>query len=261
MTTLEEVVTDLRAETAQLDSVLSTLDDAGWSIQTPAVGWDTRDTIGHLADTDDVMFESITGGSRDLMSDARESTANVSTGTPSPTSVDDFTAWQVARVREKSWQDVYAWWRSSTTRLHETIADLDPTAKYPWGPNHISPLSLASARIMETWAHSLDVHAAAGVPYPDTDRLRHIAHLGLRALPYAFMLEGLEAPGAVRLELSSPSGETWALGPAHAPTVIRGSAGDWCRVVARRDRDGAAGRLRGDGPDADDAIKHGRAFL
>lgn len=257
MTTLEEVVADLRAETAQLDAVLATLDDADWSKETPAVGWDTRDTVGHLADTDDVMFESVTGGSRDLYSDAREATG----GTPSPTSVDDFTAWQVARVRQKSWQDVYAWWRSSTSRLRSTIAGLDPTAKYPWGPNHISPLSLASARIMETWAHSLDIHAVAGVPYPDSDRLRHIAHLGLRALPYAFMLEGLEAPGAVRLELTSPSGEAWTFGPEDAPTVIRGTAADWCRVVARRDRDGAAGRLTGVGPDAADAIQHGRAFL
>jgi uncharacterized protein (TIGR03084 family) len=257
MTTLEEVVADLRAETAQLDSVLSTLDDAGWNKETPAVGWDTRDTVGHLADTDDVMYESVTGGSRDLISDAGVATG----GTPSPTDVDAFTAWQVAKVREKSWQDVYAWWRSSTSRLHETLAGLDPAAKYPWGPNRISPLSLASARIMETWAHSLDIHAAAGMAYTDTDRLRHVAHLGLRALPYAFMLERLEAPGAIRLELTSPSGEEWTFGPDEAPTVIRGTAGDWCRVVARRDRDGSAGRLHGEGPDAANTIEHGRAFL
>ncbi len=258
VTTLDEVVADLRDETKQLDEVLAALDEAGWRKETPAVGWDTRDTIGHLADTDDVMYESITGGSRDLMSDAREASGGA---TPSPTGVDEFTAWQVERVRQKSWEDVHAWWRSSTARLHETIGSLDPTQKYPWGPNHISPLSLASARLMETWAHSLDVHAAAGVPYADTDRLRHIAHLGLRALPYAFMLEGLDAPGPVRLELTSPSGDRWALGPDDAPTSIRGTAGDWCRVVARRDRDGSAGRLQGEGPDAANAIKHGRAFL
>jgi uncharacterized protein (TIGR03084 family) len=160
-----------------------------------------------------------------------------------------------------SYLDVYAWWKSSTARLHSTIAGLDPSERYPWGPNRISPLSLASARLMETWAHSLDVHAAAGIDYMDTDRIRHVAHLGLRALPYAFSLEGLDAPGPVRLELTSPSGESWTLGPENAPTVIRGSASDWCRVVARRDRDGSAGRLRGEGPDADNAIEHGRAFL
>ena len=125
----------------------------------------------------------------------------------------------------------------------------------------ISPLSLGSARLMETWAHSLDVHAAAGVDYVDTDRIRHVAHLGLRAMPYAFFLEGLDAPGPIRLELTSPSGETWNLGPDDAPTVVRGSAADWCRLVARRDRDGAAQRLQAEGPDAANTIKHARAFL
>lgn len=257
MTTLIEVLDDLRAETATLDDVLATLDEAGWRKETPAVGWDTRDTIGHLADTDDVMYESVTGGSRNLMSDAREATG----GDPSPTAVDDFTAWQIERVRQKDWQDVYSWWRSSTARLHELLGSLDPQQRYLWGPNMISPLSLCSARLMETWAHSLDVHAAAGVDYVDSDRLRHVAHLGIRALPYAFTLERLDAPGAIRAELTSPSGRTWTFGPDDSPTVIRGSAGDWCRVVARRDRDGAAARLRGKGPDAANAIEHGRAFL
>ena len=257
MTTLGEVVSDLREETAVLDAVLASLDDEGWHRETPAVGWDTRDTVGHLADTDDIMYDSVTGSGRDLLTAAREATGIE----PSPTSVDDFTAWQIERVRRMPWRDVYTWWHRSTARLHDLLEGLDTARRYPWGGNQISPLSLASARLMETWAHSLDVHAAAGVPCTDTDRLRHVARLGLRALPYAFALEGLPAPGPVRLELTSPGGDTWTLGPDDAPTVVRGAAGDWCRVVARRDRDGAAGRLRGEGPDAANAIAHGRAFL
>jgi uncharacterized protein (TIGR03084 family) len=260
MTTLQEVVADLRAECDALDAVLATLDERGWHKETPAVGWDTRDTVGHLADTNDIMFESASGGDRDLMSAVRESQPGLS-ATNSPDTVDAFTAWQVARVRKLPWNEVYAWWRSSAARLHELLDGLDPKGKYRWGPNMVSPLSLGSARMMETWAHSLDVHNAAGVPYVDTDRLRHIAHLGVRALPYAFTLEGLDAPGAIRVELTSPSGEEWAFGPDDSPTVIRGSAADWCRLVARRDRDGCAGRLRGAGPDAANAIAHGRAFL
>ncbi|HYZ90934.1 MAG TPA: maleylpyruvate isomerase family mycothiol-dependent enzyme [Actinomycetota bacterium] len=258
MTTLAEVLNDLRVETQVLDDVLSTLDEAGWRIETPAVGWDSRDTIGHLAGTDDLMYESITSEPQALLAATAEATGGAD---PSPTAVDDFTAWQIEKVRKLSWQDVYAWWHSSTARLHELLGTLDPAQRYPWGPNKISPLSLCSARLMETWAHSLDVHAAAGVEYIDTDRLRHIAHLGVRALPYAFMLERLDAPGAIRAELTAPDGEQWSFGPDDAPTVIRGTAGDWCRVVARRDRDGAAGRLQGEGPDAANAIEHGRAFL
>ncbi len=264
MTTHHDVVADLRAECEALDAVLAMLCEDDWRKETPAVGWDTRDTVGHLADTNDIMFESVTGGARSLMTDVAEAMDRA--GQPrlagnTPESVDLFTAWQVERVRQKSWQDVYAWWRSSCARVAETLEALEPAGRYPWGPNMVSPMSLGSARLMETWAHSLDLHAAAGVDYADTDRIRHIAFLGLRALPYAFQLEGLDVPGPIRVELISPSGELWNLGPDDAPTVISGAASDWCRLVARRDRDGCAGRLHGEGPDATNAIKHGRAFL
>src|SRR5438477_10777649 len=198
MTTLQEVMNDLRAETANLDALIAPLDDDGWLTPTPAEGWDIRDTIGHLASTDDFMYESVT------------QTANPNRAMPQhPTSIDDFTALHVEEARSKSPKDVLAWWRSSTARLYSHFDSLDPSQKYPWGGNMLSPLSLGSARLMEVWAHSLDCHDALKKPYPDTARIRHIAFLGLRALPHAFRLAGLDGPGPVRLELQSPDGDTW----------------------------------------------------
>lgn len=251
MATLDEVLGDLRAETAVLDSVLAPLDEQDWFKPTSAEGWDIRDTIGHLASTDDIMWESATG------------TANPNRKMPQQmNSIDDFTAVQVEEARAMKPADVYMWWRSATARLHDTIEHFDPKGKYAWGGNMLSPLSLASARIMETWAHSHDVHDALGKEYPDTGRIRHIAFLGLRALPNAFRLAGLDAPGPVRLELKSPDGETWTMGPDDARSVITGSASDWTRIVTYRDRDGScAQRMSGEGPDAANAIKYARAFL
>jgi uncharacterized protein (TIGR03084 family) len=258
-----DILADLRAETAELDAVLRTLDEAGWHKETPAVGWDTHDTVAHLADTNDVMHGSVTGSGRDLSTEAMDAVreAGGTFDVTDPSSVDLFTARQVERGRAMEWQDVYAWWTRSCEQLHDMLGSLDAASRYTWGPNMISPASLCSARIMETWAHSMDVHEAAGVPFPDTDRIRHVAFLGLRAMPNAFMLAGLDAPGPIRAELTSPSGETWEMGPSTAPSVIRGTASDFARVVARRDRDGSASRLQGEGPDAANAIAHGRAFL
>lgn len=264
MTTVAEALTDWRAELQVLDDLLATFGDDDWSRETLAEGWDTRDTVGHLADTNDLMFRSITGQGGGLMEAVTEVLEHAERPGPaanSPDTVDLFTAWQIERVRKLDWPAVYEWWRASSARLADTIEGLDPAGRYTWGPNQVSPLSLISARMMETWAHSLDIHGAAGVEYQDGDRLRHIAFLGHRALPYAFQLEGLDAPGAIRVEVTSPSGELWTFGPRDAPTRITGTAGDWARLVARRDRDGAAGRLRGEGPDAANAIAHGRAFL
>jgi len=260
MTTLAEVVADLAEEQRILDELLAGLSEERWSTPTLAEGWDVRDTVGHLADTDDMMFASTTGSSSSNLVEIAAEQPGSEDVSPEDR-VDQFTAWQVARVRKIPPLEVYAWWRSAIARNRETIAGYDPSKKYAWGGNMLSPLSLASARLMETWAHSLDIHGGLGVDLPDTDRLRHIAHLGLRALPYAFTLVGLPAPGPVRLALTSPAGAEWKLGPDEAPTVIRGTAGDWCRLVARRDRDGSAGRLQAVGPDAANAIEHGRAFL
>jgi uncharacterized protein (TIGR03084 family) len=267
LTTLTEVVADLAEEQRILDELLAGLSEEQWSTPTLAEGWDIRDTVGHLADTDDMMFASTTGESDSNLADLAdrlEVPGEISerAGDVSPEDrVDEFTAWQVARVRKIPPLEVYAWWRSASARNRDQIASYDPSKKYAWGGNQLSPLSLASARLMETWAHSLDIHGGLGRDLPDTDRLRHIAHLGLRALPYAFNLVGATPPGAVRMELKSPTGDKWRLGPDDAPTVIRGSAGDWCRLVARRDRDGSAARLQAEGPDAANVIKHGRAFL
>jgi uncharacterized protein (TIGR03084 family) len=261
MSSLESVVADFRAECDTLDHVLRDLDEAGWFVETPAVGWDTRDTIGHLAHTSELMHNSVTGTGPGLIEQAQLASERSGVRWDGPDAVDAFTAVQIEEVRKLSWQDVYAWWHRATDQLIETLSGLDPAGRYLWGPNMISPKSCASARIMETWAHSLDVHAAAGVEYIDTDRIYHVAFLGLRAMPHAFALEGKESPGPIRLELVAPSGAEWSMGPSDAPTVISGTASDFCRVVARRDRDGAASRLVGTGPDAELAIEHGRAFL
>ena len=99
MTTLAEVVGDLRAECAALDEVLATLDEDGWRKETPAVGWDTRDTVGHLADTNDIMYDSITMGSRDLLSEAEAAVEGSGSAVADPNAVDLFTAAQVEKHR------------------------------------------------------------------------------------------------------------------------------------------------------------------
>ena len=52
---------------------------------------------------------------------------------------------------------------------------------------------MATARLMETWAHGLDVADALGVTRPATARLRSIAHIGVRTRDFAFAINGLAA--------------------------------------------------------------------
>ena len=140
------------------------------------------------------------------------------------------------------------------------LRDLPADARVPWGIGMRTP-SFVTARLMETWAHGLDVRAALGVPAVDTDRLEHVAWLATRALPYAYSVAGLQLSDApLRIELSLPSGTPWAFGPETAADRITGSAGDYCRVFVHRRRP-ADTNLVIEGDTARTAIAVARAFL
>jgi uncharacterized protein (TIGR03083 family) len=56
-----DLLADLAAEQRSLQAVLDTLDADAWLSPTPARGWDVRDTVAHLADTDEMAIATATG--------------------------------------------------------------------------------------------------------------------------------------------------------------------------------------------------------
>jgi uncharacterized protein (TIGR03084 family) len=154
-------------------------------------------------------------------------------------------------------------WRTARAATLAAFAPLGDRDRVIWGAGPMSARSFAEARLMETWAHGLDCHAALDIAPVDTDRLRRIAGLGLRALPYAFSLTNDQPPGDVRniaLDLRAPNGTPWRYGPSASADVIWGAAGEWCRVVTRRCR-AADTSLRAGTPLAALALEVARAYL
>jgi uncharacterized protein (TIGR03084 family) len=143
----------------------------------------------------------------------------------------------------------------------------DPAGqKLPWFGPPMSPASMATARFMETWAHALDVYdalvstgALAACPEP-TDRIRHVAHLGVRTRDFAFGVHELAPPDVeFRVELVAPSGERWTWGPDDAAQRVSGPAYDFCLLVTQRaHRDDLD--LVATGPDADRWLDIAQAF-
>jgi uncharacterized protein (TIGR03084 family) len=98
----------------------------------------------------------------------------------------------------------------------------------------MSPTSMATARLMETWAHGVDVTDALGFPPTASDRLLHVAHLGVRTRGYSFAQRGLPPPtDEVYVELTAPSGAIWRYG-SPAPDSMVGPALDFALLVTRR---------------------------
>jgi uncharacterized protein (TIGR03084 family) len=99
----------------------------------------------------------------------------------------------------------------------------------------MSPASSVTARLMETWAHGQDIADALGVEVVPTGRLRHVADLGIRAMPYSYVVNRLAGPTeTIRVELTAPDGARWSWGPADAANSVTGEALDFCRVVTQR---------------------------
>jgi uncharacterized protein (TIGR03084 family) len=246
---LEGVLADLTAEGDRIDALVAGLDEAGWRTPTPAEGWDIATTIVHLAWTDEC---SIAAGT-----DKEAWDATVLKAIADPEGFVDEEAFAGARA---SGAEILARWRTSRPGVTEMLRNYPEGEKLPWYGPPMSPASMATARFMETWAHGLDVDEALGVPSEPTDRVRHVAHLGVRTRNFAFGVHGLVAPAEeFRIELTSSSGELWTWGPEDAPQRVTGSAYDFCLLVTQR-RHRADLDLYAEGAEADAWLDIAQAF-
>jgi uncharacterized protein (TIGR03084 family) len=146
----------------------------------------------------------------------------------------DEAADEMVRADRAAPEVVFRRWRQARHAAVAALRGADPRRPLEWVAAPLKPATLATTRLAEHWAHGLDVTGPLGIGLPDTARLRHIAWLAHRTLPYALALAG-ERPHEVSCELTAPDGTTpWRFGPPDAPSAIRGSAGAFCRVAARR---------------------------
>jgi uncharacterized protein (TIGR03084 family) len=221
---MSELLADLRAESTELTAMIRTLNPRGWELPTPSEGWAVRDQISHLAWFDDAATTAATDpdGFRAALP------ALIHRG---DSAVDEI----ATAVRSLSPEQVFEWFRTARARSLEAFGKLDPKARPPWYGPDMSAASFVTARLMETWAHGQDVADALGVARVPTNRLRHVALLGVRALPYGFAMRGMEPPSdPVRVELTLPDGTPWTYGPEGAADRVRGRALDFCLLVTQR---------------------------
>ena len=90
--------------------------------------------------------------------------------------------------------ELLANWRATRSQLPDALLTVDEGRKLPWFGPPMNGASMAAARLMETWAHGLDVADALGVTRPATARLRSIAHIGVHTRDFAFVINELPPP-------------------------------------------------------------------
>jgi uncharacterized protein (TIGR03084 family) len=221
VTDIAALLADLVAEGTDLDGIVSTLDDSGWRTPTPAAGWTVAHQIAHLAGTDRTALLAAT--------DVEAFSAILRTATRSL--IDD----EAAEGADRPPAELLADWRAGRERVAAVLHDVPPGQKLPWFGPPMGAASMATARLMETWAHGQDVADALHVRRTPTDRLRHVAHIGVRTVDFAFAVRHLAPPDEpFRIELTGPSGDVWAWGAESSPNRVAGPALDFCLLVTQR---------------------------
>jgi len=222
---MEKICDDLRAEHEDLEAILIGLDEDQWQIITPFYDWTVKNEIEHLAYFDDRASLAATNPDAFQQHLAEDIVSKH----------DGIVQHAQTKIGNRSIQELLDWWIAERGRMLAELEKHNPKDRLPWYGPPMSALSFVTARIMETWAHAQDIFDALRLRRQYTDRLRHIAHLGVSTVGWSYIVRGLEAPRTqVRVELTAPSGSTWAWGPEDAVQQITGPAQDFCHVVVQR---------------------------
>jgi uncharacterized protein (TIGR03084 family) len=215
---------DLRAESEELDAMVAGLPPVGWAMATPAPGWTVAHQISHLAWTDRVALIAAT--------DADGFDAVVEAALANPGGFVDEGAAEAVGEEPAA---LLTRWRDGRSALSAALVRVAPGVKLPWLGPPMSAASMATARLMETWAHAQDIADALGVARVPTVRLKQVAHLGVRTRTFGYLVHGLPAPVVDgRVELTAPDGQLWTWGPEDAPDRVTGPALDFCLLVTQR---------------------------
>ena len=224
---LNALVADLRAEGDEIEALVRDLAAEGWARQTPAEGWTVAHQIAHLAWTDERALLAATDPEGFQAEFAEHAARAAESG------LDGVVDAEAARLAQRP--DLLDWWRAGREQLAATLLSLPAGTKLPWYGPPMSAASMATARLMETWAHGQDVADALGAGRAPTARLRHVAHIGVRTRDFAYLVRGKQPPAEeFRVELMGPDEELWTWGPEDAAQRVTGPALEFCLLVTQR---------------------------
>jgi uncharacterized protein (TIGR03084 family) len=221
---VRELLLDLVAEQDDLDRVVARLRPEQWDLPTAAEPWSIRDTISHLAFFDERQTQAILDPEAFAAEINQRLTGNY----------DEYMAIGLEHGRSVEPAEVLDWWRKSRAEELTAFWGLAPEQQLLWYGPPMKVRSAVTARLMETWAHGHDVVQALSLDRPPTERLFHIAELGVKTFSWSFLNRGMEVPPQrVRVELTGPAGHS-RVWNQDSEESITGPVLDFCLVVAQR---------------------------
>ena len=249
---MEKICTDLKAQYQELDHVVSDLNKETWHRKTPFYGWTIFDQVAHIAFFDREALLAVENPERFKDSAPEVMQILLSDGEWPP---------KINPLLGTEHPDgLISLWRKTRTDLLNRLVQMNAKDRIIWYGPDMSVRSFATARLMETWAHTQDVFDTLRLRRESTDGLRHVAHIGVTTFSWSFKIRKLTPPEIKpRVELTGPSGERWVWGEPDASEIVRGSAEEFCLVVTQR-RNLADTRLKYQGDHVKQWLTMAQAF-
>jgi uncharacterized protein (TIGR03084 family) len=221
-----QVAVDLCAEADELHGFLATLGEEEWSRVTPFLGWTTWDVVAHLHFFDQVSVLALTDPDA-FAARRKELIAALGSGATNK---------DIARREYGSLgnRELLGTWLATCHEMAGQLGASEPKRRLPWFGPDMGVQMFTTARLMETWAHGQDVYDVMRVPREATNRIKHIAVIGVKTFGWTFVNRGLEVPGPPPyVRLTAPSGDTWEWNEPSETEKVSGSALEFCRVVTQ----------------------------
>jgi uncharacterized protein (TIGR03084 family) len=217
---------ELRDEASEFHALLEDLDAKDWAAPTRFMNWTPWDVVAHLHFFDLVSLDALAGtevfeARRRQQVEAVK--AKISLAEQARQALGDLDA-----------PTLLARWKETGEELSTRLAEADPKRRLPWFGPEMGVQMFATARLMETWAHSQAVYDLKGVEKIQHDRIQNIVAIGVKTFGWSFVNRGLELPGPPpHVRLTAPSGAVWEYNDPSDADYIEGAAVDFCWTVTQ----------------------------
>ena len=217
---------DFLEESKTILALLASRDDSCFDTVTQFKGWTINDVIQHLHYFNILAAYSILDET-ELARSLEEIRLRRAEGQSLRDIADHDLDGLHGQALLRSWQVTYS-------ELAALYKSLDPKTRLKWAGPDMSALSSLSARLMETWAHGLEIFDVLGQERQETDRIYSIVVMGNNTFGWTFKNRGETVPPErPRLDLRAPSGQIWSFNEENEAQKIAGDAVEFCYVVTQ----------------------------
>ncbi len=249
---MEKICSDLESQYKEFDDLVAPLGAKAWRTVTPFFQWTIFDQVAHIAFFDHEALLAIED--EDRFRKRAKGVIEVVNGSGS------WPAYINPLLGPEEPEELLSVWRDIRIRLLRRLGSMAPRDRLPWYGLRMSARSFATARLMETWAHAQDVFDTLKVKRINSNRIRHIAHLGVKTFEWSFKVRGLDIPpSSPQVTLTGHAGDIWEWGKADESERVWGKAEEFCLVVTQR-RNVADTHLKWQGDHAEKWLNIAQAF-